>query len=54
MDSLLERYPDALEQLEILKKDFLGLDKPKDGHYIKHVDSKEGHDERLHDTDRNH
>jgi hypothetical protein len=41
MDSLLEQYPDALEQLEILKKDFLVLDKPEEGDYIKTVDNEE-------------
>ena len=44
MDSLLERYPNALEQLEILKKDFLALDKPKEGDYIKSIDNEEEDD----------
>jgi hypothetical protein len=26
MNELLKRYPNALEQLEILKKDYLGVD----------------------------
>lgn len=39
MIDLLERYPDAEKMLEILKKDFLGLDKPEETHYIKTVDN---------------
>ena len=38
---LLERYPNALEQLEILKKDFLGVDTDDDSQYIKQVDNEE-------------
>jgi hypothetical protein len=39
MIDILEQYPNALEQLEILKKDFLGLDKPEDSHYINSIDN---------------
>ena len=39
MIDLLEQYPDAENQLEILKKDFLGLDKPEPNHYINSIDN---------------
>jgi hypothetical protein len=44
MIDLLERYPDAENQLEILKKDFLGLDKPEQGDYINSIDNEEEDD----------
>ena len=46
MFDLLEKYPDAENQLEILKKDYLGVDNCAKKPYIKIVNSKEGNDER--------
>jgi len=46
MMDLLDQYPNALEQLEILKKDYLGVDSSKENPYSKLVNSKEGNDER--------
>ena len=46
MFDLLEQYPNALEQLEILKKDYLGVDNSSKKPYINIIHSKEGNDER--------
>ena len=46
MDELLQRYPNALEQLEILKKDYLGVDSSEESHYINNKNNEEGNDER--------
>ena len=46
MFDLLQRYPDAENMLEILKKDYLGVDNCAKKPYIKIVNSKEGNDER--------
>ena len=46
MFDLLQRYPDAENMLEILKKDYLGVDNCTKKPYIKIVNSKEGNDER--------
>ena len=36
---LLEQYPDALNQLEILKKDYLGVDSEEDTVYNSNVET---------------
>ena len=36
---LLEQYPDALAQLEILKKDYLGVDSEADTAYNSNVET---------------
>ena len=46
MFDLLQRYPDAENQLEILKKDYLGVDNSSKKPYIKIVNNEEGNDER--------
>ena len=46
MMDLLDKYPNALEQLEILKKDYLGVDSSEENPYSKLVNSEEGNDER--------
>ena len=46
MFDLLKRYPDAENMLEILKKDYLGVDNSSKKPYINIINSKEGNDER--------
>jgi len=46
MDELLQRYPNALEQLEILKKDYLGVDNQNETRYSVTVNNEEGDNER--------
>ena len=40
--SLLDQYPNALEQLEILKKDYLGVDSEEETKYSDNVEDDEG------------
>jgi hypothetical protein len=42
MDELLEQYPNALEQLEILKKDYLGVDSEEEVSYNINIENEEG------------
>ena len=42
MFDLLEQYPNALEQLEILKKDYLGVDKEEETQYSDTIENEEG------------
>ena len=46
MFDLLAKYPDAENQLEILKKDYLGVDNCAKKPYIKIVNNEEGRNER--------
>ena len=46
MFDLLAKYPDAENMLEILKKDYLGVDNCTKKPYINIIHSKEGNDER--------
>ena len=46
MLDLLDQYPNALEQLEILKKDYLGLDSSEESSYSNNKNNEEGNDER--------
>ena len=39
---LLEQYPNALEQLEILKKDYLGVDSEEEEQYSDSIENDEG------------
>ena len=36
---LLEQYPNALEQLEILKKDYLGVDSSEEESYSNNIET---------------
>ena len=42
MFDLLEQYPNALEQLEILKKDYLGVDSSEEEQYRDNIENEEG------------
>jgi len=42
MFDLLEQYPDALAQLEILKKDYLGVDTEEETQYSDNIENDEG------------
>jgi len=42
MMDLLEQYPNALEQLEILKKDYLGVDSEEEEQYSDSIENDEG------------
>jgi hypothetical protein len=42
MFDLLEQYPNALEQLEILKKDYLGVDSSEETQYSDNTETQEG------------
>jgi len=42
MFDLLEQYPDALAQLEILKKDYLGVDSSEETEYSDNIENDEG------------
>ena len=42
MFDLLEQYPNALEQLEILKKDYLGVDSEEETEYSDNIENEEG------------
>jgi len=46
MFDLLKKYPDAEKMLEILKKDYLGVDNSSKKPYINIIHSKEGNNER--------
>ena len=42
MFDLLEQYPDAENQLEILKKDYLGVDSSEEEQYSDNIENEEG------------
>ena len=42
MFDLLEQYPDAENMLEILKKDYLGLDSSEETQYSDSIETDEG------------
>ena len=42
MFDLLEQYPNALAQLEILKKDYLGVDSEEEEQYSNNIENEEG------------
>ena len=42
MFDLLAKYPDAEKMLEILKKDYLGVDKEEETQYSDNIENEEG------------
>ena len=42
MFDLLAKYPDAENQLEILKKDYLGVDSEEETEYSNNIENEEG------------
>ena len=42
MFDLLEQYPDAENMLEILKKDYLGVDSSEEEQYSDNIENEEG------------